>query len=87
VDVPAKLIGYGYSTAYSDLICVIVLSKTGVKLGLARGVGLPDPRGLLEGTGKAHRYVILEKPADLRKPGLKPLLRAAVAAWRKRKER
>ena len=53
-------------------------------MGLARGAELADPKGLLEGAGKVHRYVRIETAADLRKPGLKPLVKAALAAWRKR---
>ena len=85
LDEPGKIIGYGYGKGYSDLICTIIPSQAGVKLGLVGGVDLPDPKGLLEGVGKRHRYVVFEKSADLRKPGLKPLLDAAHAAWKQRK--
>jgi hypothetical protein len=53
-----------------------------VKLGIVRGTALPDPHGLMEGTGKVHRYVVLVKLADLKRPGLKQLLKTAFAAWR-----
>ncbi len=84
VDGSAKIIGYGFGPGYADLICTIILSKRGVKLGIARSAVLPDPHGLLEGTGKVHRYIALTKPSDLRKPGIKQLVKAAVAAWKKR---
>jgi hypothetical protein len=83
VDGSARVIGYGFGAGYGDLICTIILSKSGVKLGIARSAELPDPNGLLEGAGKVHRYVALAKPSDLRKAGLKQLLKAAVAAWKK----
>jgi hypothetical protein len=60
------------------------LSKKGIKLGLVGGATLPDPRGLLEGSGKVHRYVQLSKPADLKKVGLKTLVNAARGACQKR---
>src|SRR5688572_25299133 len=63
VDLPARVIGYGYGQNYKDLICTIILSKGGVKLGIVGGATLPDPNGLMEGAGKKHRYVVLNEPA------------------------
>ena len=76
VDAPARVIGYGTSVNYKDMICTIILSKKGVKLGIVGGAALPDPNGLMEGAGKKHRYVVLNNPADLKKPGLKELLKS-----------
>ncbi len=84
VDRPAKIIGYGFGRGYVDLICTIMPTKSGVNLGIARGARLPDPTGLMEGTGKLHRHVKLASLADLKRPGIKLLLKAAVAAWRER---
>ena len=84
VDAKTAVIGYGYGTGYKDMVCTLILSKGGVKLGLVGGASLPDPRKLLEGSGKRHRYIPLERPADLRRPGLRPLLRATLSAWRRR---
>jgi len=87
VDLKARLIGYGYGARYADTICVIMLTKAGVNLGIARAVSLPDPRGLLEGTGKQHRHVKLRSTADLKRPGLKGLLKTAVRAWKEGRQR
>lgn len=76
VDAPARVIGYGPNVNYKDMICTIILSKKGVKLGIVGGAALPDPNGLMEGPGKKHRYVVLNNPADLKKPGLKDLLKS-----------
>ena len=84
LDRPGRVIGYGFGPGYSGLVCTIIPSRNGVKLGLVHGAGLPDPRGLLEGPGKRHRYVAFSKPEDLKKPGLKDLLHTALAAWKKR---
>jgi hypothetical protein len=84
VDASAPVIGYGYGPGYKGLICTLMLSQSGVKLGVARGAELADPRGLLEGSGKIHRYVPLNNPSDLRRPGLKQLMKAAAKAWRER---
>jgi hypothetical protein len=39
---------------------------------------LPDPAGLLEGTGKSLRHVKVRTMEDLRRPELKNLILAAV---------
>ena len=80
VDTKARVVGYGTGTGYADLICTIILSKSGVKLGLVGGATLPDPHGLLEGTGKVHRYVPLPSAADASRPAVRALLASAVAA-------
>ncbi len=55
----------------------ITVNQKGVKLGVARGASLPDPKKLLQGTGKGNRHVVINTPADLRTPGLRQLVRAA----------
>jgi hypothetical protein len=83
-DFPAKLISYSYGPGYKGALFTLILSQKGVKLGVVRGVELPDPKKLMTGEGKVHRHVQLRAPADLEQPGLKPLLKAAVKAWRAR---
>lgn len=85
-DPSAPVVGYSYGPGYSGMVCTLILSKSGVKLGLVRGAELADPRGLLEGSGKVHRYVQLRVPADLRKAGLSQLIKAAYTAWQRRNE-
>lgn len=83
-DESAKVIGYGYGPGYKGLVCTLILSRTGVKLGIIRGSELPDPKRLMQGRGKVHRHVELRTVADLNRPGLKPLLKTALAAWKER---
>jgi hypothetical protein len=88
VDRPGRIVGYGFGTGYADLICTIIPSQSGVKLGIARGAVLDDPDRLLEGAGKRHRYVQwdrLSKEGDAAPAGVRRLLEAAVAAWKKGK--
>jgi len=88
VEIPdnsANIIGYGYGTGYKDLICTILLSKQGVKLGLNRGSELPDPKKLLTGTGKVHRYVEIKTEMDIHNLALKKLLDDALKAYQQRK--
>lgn len=84
VDLPARMLSYSYEPGYKGLVCTLIMSKTGVKLGIARGAELPDPARLLQGAGKVHRHVQLRSPADLERPELKRLLAAALAAFRSR---
>jgi hypothetical protein len=83
-DATAPVIGYSYGPGYSGVVCTLILSKTGVKLGLVRGSELADPHGLLEGSGKMHRYVQLHAVSDLRRPGVSALVKATYAAWKER---
>ncbi len=41
------------------------------------GATLPDPDGLLQGTGKRYRHVRLTTPADVEAPALRALLESA----------
>jgi hypothetical protein len=86
LDESAKLLGYGYGPGYKGLVCTLLLSKNGIKLGISHGSELPDPKQLMQGSGKVHRYVQLRTNNGLKQPGLKPLLKAALAAWKKRNE-
>jgi hypothetical protein len=83
VDPTGPYIQYSYAPGYGGIVSYITVNQKGVKLGVARGTSLPDPKKLLRGTGKANRHVVISTPADLDTPGLRPLIRAAVAAWKK----
>jgi hypothetical protein len=84
VDESAKLLGYSYGPGYRGLLFTLILSQAGVKLGIVRGAELADPKHLMAGAGKVHRHVQLREVDDTERPGLKQLLKAALAAWRKR---
>jgi len=84
VDEAARLLAYSYGPGYKGLVCTLIMSQTGVKLGIFRGAELADPKGLMAGAGKVHRHVQLRSAGDSKKPGLRQLLKAALAAWRKR---
>ena len=77
-DPPAHLIGYGLDRTYKGLICGITLHKAHINLMFARGTDLPDPEGLLVGTGKRARHVTIRQEADLERPGVRRLLVAAL---------
>ena len=86
VDGTAPVVGYGFGAGYKDMVCTLLLSRKGVKLGLSNGAALADPEGLLEGSGKVHRFVALGSAGDLRRPALARLVQAADAARRERDE-
>ncbi|PZU49013.1 MAG: hypothetical protein DI568_06365 [Sphingomonas sp.] len=51
--------------------------RSHVNLGFYRGAALPDPDGLLRGTGKAMRHVQVRDIKDVAAPGLRALMLAA----------
>ena len=84
VDPTASVLSYGYGPGYRGMICTLLLSKSGVKIGFVNGTELADPAGLLEGSGKKHKYIQLKTASDLKRPGVRQLIEAAYAAWRQR---
>jgi hypothetical protein len=78
LDLPAKMIGYCYGQKYTDLICVIIPSKKGLKLGFNRGSSLPDPEKLLQGNGKISRYVEIHSEQQIESAAIKILIESAL---------
>ena len=70
--------GIGYHHSDSGYFCGIFPRKDRVQFGFEFGVLLPDPDGLLEGTGKQVRYVMVKEEKDIRVGAIKKLLLAAV---------
>ena len=87
VDMPAKMIAYSYGPKYTDMICTLIPSKKGLKLGFYKGNELPDPGNILEGTGKISRYVQIRDEDQVKSPPVKELLLNAYAAYKKRIEK
>jgi hypothetical protein len=50
-------LSYGLASGMKEQFASIVLHRERVNLQLHQGTELPDPAGLLEGTGKAMRHV------------------------------
>ena len=70
--------GIGYRHPESGYFCAIFPQNEGVKLGFEWGVRLPDLDGLLEGTGKQVRYVVMKEEKDVQEEPIKRLLLAAI---------
>jgi hypothetical protein len=64
-DATANIISFNYGKGYKNIICVILPSKKGIKLGFYKGSELPYPEKLLTGTGKLHRFIEIKSAEDL----------------------
>lgn len=74
-----KVIVFGTGARMGDMVFGVGPLKERVNIQLS-GADLPDPAGLLEGSGKAARHVKVASPAVLESPALRDLLRAALEA-------
>ena len=61
VDKPSKIVAYGASAKYADLVCAIAPYPKYVNLMFSRGASMPDPDGILKGTGKKARHIRVEE--------------------------
>ena len=75
-----KVIQYGTAADMKSVFAAISPQRERVNLGLANGVDLPDPDGLLEGDGKAIRHVKLTSPEAAGAPAVRELIRGALQA-------
>jgi hypothetical protein len=75
----ALAIAYGSSERRGDWIVSLAVYARGVSLYFIYGVALPDPHGLLQGSGNQGRFVRLESAAMLDRREIGDLLKAAVA--------
>jgi hypothetical protein len=78
VEVPwpkQKIIGYGVGPKkMSEHFCYIAAQRDYVNLGFYYGAELPDPRGLLEGTGKKLRHIKIRDIEEVTDPDLHHIL-------------
>jgi len=84
IDVPAKILGYGYGKKYTETVCTLIPSKKGLKLGLYRAIDLPDPEKILTGSGKVHKYVVIDSVDTIISTALKNMLKVAHEACMER---
>lgn len=61
----------------TEHFCWIMPASKHVNLGFNYGKELPDPKNLLEGTGKLFRHVKIKSIEDLKNPALVELLKCA----------
>ena len=81
VEVPwprQKTVGFGVGPQkMSEHFCYVAVLPDRVNLGFNYGSELPDPEGLLQGTGRLFRHAKIASPRDLENPALRRLLEAA----------
>jgi len=68
---------FGWGTAMAQQYCALILHTRHVNLQFFRGASLPDPEGLLEGSGKAMRHIKLGARGDVDREGVADLIREA----------
>jgi hypothetical protein len=81
VEVPwprQRVVGYGVGPKkMSEHFCHITFHKNHVNLGFNYGSELPDPEGLLQGSGKLLRHAKITAPEDLSNPAVRQLVEVA----------
>ena len=75
----ALAIAFSANDKLSGVVFSIALYPRWVSLFFARGVELPDPEGLLRGTGKGIRHIVLKDIALFDKPAVQALIAEALA--------
>ena len=70
--------GIGYRDAQSGYFCGIFPNRKEVRLGFEHGVSLPDPDGLLTGSGRRVRYLVLRPGGEVPRDAIRELLDAAL---------
>jgi hypothetical protein len=69
---------FGFSGKMKDMFCYITTNAGHVNLGFPRGASLPDPNGVLEGTGKAMRHIKFASHREVERPFVRRYIRAAM---------
>ncbi len=75
-----KVIQYGAGEKREDVFAVISPQRERINLGLANGAGLPDPEGLLEGTGTGIRHIKITSAEAAEAPAVRDLVAGALNA-------
>ncbi|WP_296820464.1 DUF1801 domain-containing protein [Brevundimonas sp.] len=75
----ALAIGYGPGDRASEAIVSLAVTTRGPALYFLHGARLPDPHGLLQGSGRQGRFVRLAGPESLDQPAIRRLLADALA--------
>jgi len=75
-------IGFSATERTSDCILSLAASAKGVSLSFYYGASLPDPDGILLGSGNQNRFIRLESAATLASPQVEALISAAIAQAR-----
>ncbi len=69
---------YSVSDRLADAFCMIPIYSNHLNLGFNKGTLLPDPEGMLQGTGKLIRHIPITGPADYDNQAVKTLVQSAM---------
>ena len=72
------VLAYSATERPSDSVVTIAGASNGIGLSFYRGATLPDPAGILLGSGVQNRFVRLESAKTLERPEVDALIEAAV---------
>ncbi|MFN0099645.1 MAG: hypothetical protein ACKVS7_13290 [Gemmatimonadaceae bacterium] len=72
-------IGFSATERAADCLVSLAISPKGVALSFYYGASLPDPGGILLGSGKQNRFVRLDGVATLALPEVEALIREAIS--------
>ena len=70
-------IHFSQADSMRDTFCAVSPQKTRINLYFTQGVHLPDPSGLLEGTGKNMRHIKIDNAKLLTSRAVSALIKAA----------
>jgi hypothetical protein len=74
------VIGFCPDNRASNVINSIAVYSNWVNLYFFEGDSLPDPEGILQGSGTIVRFIRITNPADLDRPAVKAVMAAALRA-------
>lgn len=74
----ALAIGFASGHTASSIVLSVALYPRWASLFFAQGAALPDPQGLLEGSGNRMRHIVLDEARHPGEPSVAALIDAAV---------
>jgi hypothetical protein len=79
-----KISGYGVGPKKtSEHFCYIGAHREHVNLGFYYGAELPDPKGLLEGTGKKLRHIKVREVEEVAQTSLRQIVQTSLEERKK----
>jgi hypothetical protein len=75
----ALVVGFGATEKASEAVLSIAVMPKWVDLCFLTGTKIPDPHGLLQGSGTVARHIVLGSAGDIDRPEIRALISAAIA--------
>jgi hypothetical protein len=74
----AVSVAYTYTRRLREAFLHMAVYANHLNLGFNQGTALPDPDGVLKGTGKLIRHIRIDSISTIRKPAVKNLVNAGI---------